>query len=144
LFDITAFPGHKSIYNAPPVLTISNCEFEYFLADYDTLINVNTNNIINETYKQYYTDSNKDWVYANWTFYTYEGGESGAKIYITNSTFKHSSFSKGLVTYRKQPYISDVFGFENYTYHYMIDPYVGDSGSYIILESSIFYNLNFL
>lgn len=87
----------------------------------------------------------------SWSFYIYDGGEKGAKINISNSIFKHSQFSKGLIVYRKQPYIKEGSGFTNKTYLYISEtysylsvPYVIDVGSYIYLEDSYFYNLNFM
>jgi hypothetical protein len=97
------------------------------------------------TVTQNYTDSDFNLESEDWQFFIYDGGERGAKITITNSVFKHSAFSKGLIVYRKQPYISwETMGFANKTYIYMTTPLVADSGSFIFIDSSYFYNLNFL
>ena len=34
-------------------------------------------------------------------FLTYYGEDRGARIYITNSTIKHSSFCKGMIYYKR-------------------------------------------
>ena len=78
-----------------------------------------------------------------YTFLYTLGAERGAKIKVVNSIFKHSSFCKGAIVYRKQPYIDNSnMGWGNYTYFWMQSPYVQDNGSYIILKNSTFINLN--
>jgi hypothetical protein len=72
------------------------------------------------------------------------GGERGAKISIVNSDFSHSKFTKGMVVYRKQPYINNTLGLSNRTYMFMTNAFVNDAGSYISMTDSSFYNLNFL
>lgn len=61
------------------------------------------------------------------------------------STFRYSSFCKGLIVYRKSPYIANnVFGFANYTYLYMRNPYIDPVGSYIKITNCVFSNLNIM
>ena len=43
LFELKAYPEYKSTYLKPPKLTVINCEFENFYNNYDSLINVDTN-----------------------------------------------------------------------------------------------------
>lgn len=40
-----AFPNHQSTLRIPPSLNLTNCDFEYFLGGYESLIQVETNNL---------------------------------------------------------------------------------------------------
>lgn len=102
LFNLYAFPEHLSTYLSPPSLTLTNCNFEYFFGNYESLISVQTNNLRKETFNHTYNDStNGSTVSQNLTFYTYTGGERGASIQISLSSFKHGRFCRGLITLQK-------------------------------------------
>ena len=45
LFNIYAFPNHMSNLKIPPSLNLTGCEFKYFLANYENLINIEYNNL---------------------------------------------------------------------------------------------------
>ncbi len=45
LFNLYAFPDYQSSYKSPPSLTITNCDFEYFLGGYESLITIENNNL---------------------------------------------------------------------------------------------------
>jgi len=87
---------------APPSLEINNCEFEYFLDGYESLINVETNNFFKTTVAQV----------------NYRGETRGAKINIKSSTIKHSRFCKGMLVYRKSPLITGNHQFLNMTHQF--------------------------
>ena len=76
-------------------LTLTNCKFSYFLADYEALIHVQTNNL---AIIQPSTASSKPYIEEL-------GDERGVKITIASSTFKHSRFCKGMLVYKKRPLI---------------------------------------
>ena len=40
-----AFPSYASVYGKAPYLNISNCDFEYFMDGYQSLINVERDNL---------------------------------------------------------------------------------------------------
>ncbi len=45
LFNLYSFPNHMSNLRIPPALNLTGCDFRYFLAGYENLINVEYNNI---------------------------------------------------------------------------------------------------
>lgn len=92
LFNLFAFAEYQSVTGATPSIEISNCEFSYFLKDYESLINVETNNFFINKFVDGTTTYN---------FIKYNGADKGAKIKISDSIFKNSRFCKGLITYRK-------------------------------------------
>eukprot|EP00347_Sterkiella_histriomuscorum_P022241 403331176 len=144
LFNLYAFPDHLTTYQSPPKLTINNCDFEYFLGGYSNLINIEYNNIMRLNKQNPITLFNETRL-VDMSFFTYQGGQRGALILISNSNFKHSRFCLGLITYRKQLKISQYKSFINYTDHQVGNKMLyGDQGSYIILQNSTFNNLNFL
>lgn len=105
LFNIYAFPDYMSNYKAIPSLTITNCNFDYFLGGYEALIAVENNNLqkINVVIT---TNTVATGVQSNTVpFYTYNGIDKGVKIMVTSSTFKISRFCKGMIVYRKPVYI---------------------------------------
>lgn len=99
MFNLYAFDGLNSAALIIPSLDIINCEFEYFLVDYESLINVETNNIVltegsNDNYNA--GDENLD------EFVQFWGVDAGAIIMITDTLFRDSKFCKGLIVYRQQ------------------------------------------
>jgi hypothetical protein len=40
-----AFPNHMSNLRIPPSLNLTGCDFRYFLAGYESLINIENNNL---------------------------------------------------------------------------------------------------
>jgi hypothetical protein len=46
LFNLYAFDGLNSVSLIMPKLTLINCEFSYFMTKTESLINVETNNIV--------------------------------------------------------------------------------------------------
>ena len=104
LFNLYSFDSVRSTRTAPPELVITGCDFKYFAAGHDSLINIETNN---------FSFMNLHWENGEWThsvdygktILLYMGEDNGAKIEITNSTFKHSSFCKGMIQYKRQTQI---------------------------------------
>jgi hypothetical protein len=45
LFNIYGFASNSSTYNKPPILYLNKVDFEYFLGGYESLINVESNNL---------------------------------------------------------------------------------------------------
>src|SRR5690349_17462138 len=43
LFNLYSFASHTSLRNATPELYIENCDFQHFLNNFESLINVETN-----------------------------------------------------------------------------------------------------
>ena len=80
---------------------ITGCDFKYFAAGHDSLVHIETNNFsfMNLYWEDGEWTHNQD--YGN-TVLLYMGEDNGAKIEITNSTFKHSSFCKGMISYKRQ------------------------------------------
>ena len=117
LFNLYAFAEHMTNHGSVPTLNIINCEFEYFLKDYDSLIHVETTNL-NEGYLSG----------GNIKFYMFSsiGREKGAKISIRGSKFSNSRFCRGMIVYRKANYISNQYGFTNKTHLYMTDKTIAD------------------
>ena len=88
-----------------PSLNLTNCDFEYFLGGYESLINIETNNLNKVTKTFSWPLSGGVPATETKTFYTYLGADKGARIRIVNSNFKNSRFCKGMIVYRKQSYI---------------------------------------
>ena len=99
------------------------------MADYESLINVENINL-----KHIFYSEGTD----NYSAYSYNGGDRGAKIWIQNSNFRDSRFCKGMIVYRKQNYIKETLSFTNFTHLYMISKNIQDQGSYIVLQGSTF------
>lgn len=77
----------------------------------------------------------------NKVFYTYNGADKGARIKIANSNFKNSRFFKGMIVYRKPPFIPQRLSFANYT-HALSYTGNSDTGSYITIDQSTFTQMN--
>lgn len=45
LFNLYSFPNHMSNLRIPPSLNLTSCDFKYFLGGYESLINVEYNNL---------------------------------------------------------------------------------------------------
>ena len=75
------------------------------------------------------------------------GEDRGARINITGSTFKHSKFCKGLLTYRRQPAIkfSESKDFLNITAGFNRKFNVSDNRneSFIVIDRSDFTNIGY-
>ena len=96
LFNLYNFDLESSRYKQggqiPVVsLTLTNCDFKYFLDDYEALIYVETSIV-----------ERVDTLFSR-PFIVQLGDDRGARITIEESTFKHSSFCKGLIVYREMP-----------------------------------------
>ena len=120
LFNLYAFDTYRSNRTHSPTLNLIDCDFEYFF-DMQALIQVETNNYI-QMGNQYDTgafDANTEEgdEFQGYRFLGLAGEDRGARINITSSTFKHSKFCKGLLTYRRQPtiYFEDSKKFVNIT-----------------------------
>ena len=94
LFNLYNFDG-ISAYTPDNVttLTLKNCTFEYFLADYEALINIENNNLA-----PFDVDSS-----GVAGFFAYLGSERGANLQINKSKFKHSRFCKGMLVGKRRP-----------------------------------------
>jgi hypothetical protein len=88
----------------PPSLNLTGCDFRYFLADYESLINIEYNNLKKYT-KQYTWKTYPGGVLTSTTNdivqYYFNGADKGARIKIVNSNFKNSRFCKGMIVHRK-------------------------------------------
>ena len=115
-------------------LTLENCQFTYFLAGYESLINVETNNlsVIKPT-----TVGSKQYIETL-------GHDRGVKITITGSSFSHSRFCKGMLVYKKRPYLESTFDYLVYglSTSNSLAAETADN-SMIKIASSTFTNLNF-
>ena len=102
LFNLYAMDAVRSNRTHSPTLNIINCEFKYFLDDNSALIQVETNNFI-EMAVESKGKANPVLETANIgdRFMILVGEDRGARIDIQRSTFKHSHFCKGLISYRK-------------------------------------------
>ena len=72
-------------------LTLKNCEFKYFLKDYEALIYVE-NSILDRVN-----------TLSSEPYLVQMGDDRGIRLKIENSSFMHSSFCKGMIVYREQP-----------------------------------------
>ena len=96
LFNLYNFDLDYSRYNTlkslPLVsLKITNCDFSYFLKDYEALIYVETS-IVERVDTQF-----------SQPYVVQLGDDRGVQLDISRSTFEHSSFCKGLIVFREQP-----------------------------------------
>ena len=80
-------------------------------------------------------------------FLSYLGEDRGARIEITDSTFKHSSFCKGMIHYKK---LKDIRGvdeplFVNFTAHFERpeSKFDVDAEPYIFIKDSKIVNIGF-
>ena len=89
----------RSARTSPPELELTGCDFKYFLGGHDSLIQVETNNF--GLMGERRDDDSPGGVNTQDLFLSYLGEDRGARISITNSTFKHSSFCKGMIYYKK-------------------------------------------
>ena len=76
-------------------LTLKNCTFTYFLADYEALIYVENNNI-----QPTNVDSNGVAAY-----FSIIGSDRGVNLQINKVKFSHSRFCKGLIVNKRRPYL---------------------------------------
>ena len=74
-------------------LTLKNCTFTYFLADYEALIYVENNNI-----EPMNVDSS-----GVPSYFSILGSDRGVNLQINKTKFRHSRFCKGLIVNKKRP-----------------------------------------
>jgi hypothetical protein len=96
LFNLYNFDLDYSRYDATktkPVvsLEIKNCEFKYFLKDYEALIYAETS--IVEAVPTQFSEP----------YIAQSGDDRGMRLTITDSKFEHSSFCKGMIVFREMP-----------------------------------------
>ena len=82
-----------------------DCDFQYFF-NKSSLIYTETNNYVELGSTQTYDDESKSWSedveqIPN-KFLAYLGEDRGARIYMANTTVKHSNFCKGMIVFNKQ------------------------------------------
>ena len=99
LFNLYAFDSVHSNLTHSPTLNLYNCDFKYF-HDKQALIQVENNN-----YAEMAVSDADD---TTELFMARMGEDRGARIYIQGSSFKHSKFCKGLISYRQ----ADHFDFD--------------------------------
>ena len=114
LFNLYAFDGVRSNRTHTPTLNLINCDFKYF-HDKQALIQVETNNFVEQSivttdgssltpisqhyfYRNYESSSEAD---ISSRYMMHVGEDRGARIHIEGSTFKHSKFCKGMISYRE-------------------------------------------
>ena len=150
LFNLYAFDGFRSNRNHAPELNLIDCDFMYFF-DMQALIQVETNNYY-EAGNLYGTDKETDTeegAVADDTvrFLGLAGEDRGARINITSSTFKHSKFCKGLITYKREETIEfdDHPTFLNISANYKRDKNITDNrnSSHVVIEGSEFENIGY-
>ena len=96
LFNLFNYDLDFSRYNGDkekPLVSLDlvNCEFKYFLKDYEALIYAETS--IVEAVQTQFSDP----------YIVQSGDDRGMRLTITDSKFEHSSFCKGLIVYREMP-----------------------------------------
>lgn len=91
LFNLYAFDSVHSNLTHAPTLHLYNCDFKYF-HDKQALIQVETNNYV----EMAVNDADDIWE----RFMARLGEDRGARIDIQHSSFRHSQFCKGLISYR--------------------------------------------
>lgn len=91
LFNLYAFDSVHSDRTHAPTLNLYNCTFKYF-HDKQSLIQVETSN-----YAEMAVADADD---VTERFMARVGEDRGARIDIQDSTFKHSKFCKGMISYR--------------------------------------------
>jgi hypothetical protein len=113
---------------------LTNCKFKFFLADYDSLINIETDNFVAQTQEG-----------VDKPILSKLGNERGARIYIFKSQFAHSRFCKGLIAFKANPPIDPLL-LNNL---YFVADFQAPTPTYfagfeptILLEKSTFMNLN--
>lgn len=90
----------------PPELVLDNSDFEYFLKDtIESLIYIESMTttrikISETTVVQGVKEDNNIYIYQ------YDGADRGGRILISDSTFKHSFFCKGMIVYRNSQFDS--------------------------------------
>jgi hypothetical protein len=121
--------------NKVPELKLNNCKFKFFLKDYDSLINIETDNFVQITQSS-----------INKPILAKLGQDKGGRVHILNSHFSHSRFCKGLIAYKKSPIIQ---GSLIKNYYFEADAQGAQTTNFntgsepvIILENSSFTNLN--
>jgi hypothetical protein len=148
LFNLYAFDEFRSHRTHTPTLDIVNCTFSYFLDKHNSLIQVETNNLDSWGVTYSYDDNGALVVDTTDEFYVMHGEDRGAKITITDSQFKHMTFCRGMIWYRRQ----EAMTYDNYPTFVNIsaqltndkreyDPY---EESYIRIRDSEFDNFGFL
>ena len=94
LFNLYNFDGiSSSTPDNVTTLTLKNCTFSYFLADYEALIYVENNNFAPMGVDEAGLAS----------FYALLGSDKGAVLQINKSTFSHSRFCKGMIVSKARP-----------------------------------------
>ena len=149
LFNLYGFDPFRSNRTHAPELNLIDCDFMYFF-DMQALIQVETNNYY-EAGNLYGTDKETDLVEAvaddSVKFLGLAGEDRGARINITSSTFKHSKFCKGLITYKREESI--VFDehphFCNISANYKRTENITDdrNSSFVVIEGSEFENIGY-
>lgn len=140
LFNLYGFDPYRSNRTHSPTLNLIDCDFKYFF-DMQALIQVETNNyfVAGEQYDDESDDSLK--------FLGIAGEDRGARINITSSTFKHSKFCKGLVTYKREETIlfDDHKTFLNISSSYDRTVNITDdrNSSFIFIHDSVFENIGY-
>lgn len=134
-----------------PELEIHNCDFEYFLNEYESLINVETETLwkvsakilgVNTDSGSYYFDQDTSFITQKKDFYFSNGQDRGAKITIKNSKFRHSRFCKGMLVYRASYVEKEMRSLTNLTHLFMSSPRKLNFDSFLLIDSSEFINLN--
>ncbi|TNV74720.1 hypothetical protein FGO68_gene12535 [Halteria grandinella] len=154
LFNLFAFADYASSKKVTPQLHIQNCSFEYFLSNYESLINIQTETFTKITgnvlvytggrqdeYGQVVEDGS-DFERQARDFYLSNGQDRGAFIVIEDSVFQLSRFCKGMIIYRAGYYESTMRTITNLTHVFLTDPSKTDIFSKIVLKRSYFRNLN--
>ena len=110
-------------------INIVNCQFQFFLRDYESLIYVENNN--------YYSMGSNYWGIVG-----LRGENRGAGIVISGSTFSNSRFCKGMIVFREPGFIMNPLLF-NYT-HALTSKYSNRYAynSRIYISNSTLSNLN--
>ena len=125
-----------------PTLKLTRCDFKYFMGDkFDALIQVETNNFGEMGFNPNDPKARDD------MFLSYLGEDRGAKIEIYNSTFKHSSFCKGMIYYKQLKSISfeDAPLLVNVTANFFRPEvkYDKENDPHVLIQWSEFTNLGF-
>lgn len=140
MFNLYAFDAlHSNLVHAP-TLHLFNCDFKYF-HDKQALIQVENNNYVHMATADAKTNSEM--------FMARVGEDRGARIDIQGSSFKHSKFEKGLISYR-QPDVVDFseepnfVQFSNQVNRTAANEITDNRNvSQIIIKDSVFENLTF-
>ena len=93
LFNLYSFDKVRSNNTHTPTLELDNCDFKYFLGNQTALIQLETNNLgLQGLY-----NLSQSTLLENTAFFGFYGEDRGVQIHISNSTFKHSKFCRGLI-----------------------------------------------